>query len=130
MTDYAIDIERLQALLDCTDTPWQVDALTAAIALMRAAEPKDAEAELAHCNAVVNGLKIELKPTWFWASVRDTYLSERAAARAEGYVASTEACELHVELSAANAKIQRLEMKLRVATKNTKHKHLIGKSLL
>lgn len=52
MTDYAIDIERLQALLDCTDTPWQVDALTAAIDLMRAAAPEDAEAEREHCVAI------------------------------------------------------------------------------
>jgi hypothetical protein len=62
-------------------------ALQAAIALMRAAEPKDEAAEREHCQNVVNALCEHSYDYPYAPDVTDKLLRERAAARAEGFKA-------------------------------------------
>ena len=69
-------VEALKSLIDGTGCEDERDsALLAAIALMRAAEPKDEKAEREHCDRVV----LEKNPL----SMTERPMRERAAARAE-----------------------------------------------
>lgn len=112
MTDYAKHIEVLERNINEWSDGERVAATRAAIELMRAAMPKDAEAEREHCLAVAyewaKPLSLDSIP---FELIRPTnlILRERAAARAEGdTVGYTRACltrvaEVEAELSAAQA---------------------------
>lgn len=136
MTDYAKHIEALESLrqpayLD----PRHVEALTAAIELMRAAAPKSPEEERELVQQVT--AEIPLAPDLASRiAIRDQILDLRAAARAEGYARGqtqeavdyvmkdhAEAADMIArtiraerELSAAQAEIERLRAKLDLET--------------
>ncbi len=109
------------------------EAVTAAIELMRAAEPKDSEAEREHCREVVKAFTLGADETFDYpeecremrSNMRHTLMSERAAARAEGYAravaektvfASTAHVQCMNDLSTAKAEI---EWFLQIASERT-----------
>lgn len=111
--------ERMRMNADCATSV--ADACATAIDLMRAAEPKDAEAELRECEDVFNDIGDELPPLpelmtdAQGVACTNLIARTRAAARAEGY---TQAMESHAtyaskylanELAACKAEVERLE---------------------
>lgn len=112
MTYYATHIEGLRRLHDDLTSlyPQHQAHLTAAIELMRAAQPKDAEAEREYCASVartIDGTNDTRRVIW----------AARAVARAEGYEAGKHAADeglqadtnTVLELAAARAEIERLK---------------------
>jgi hypothetical protein len=90
------------------------DALTAAIELMRAAEPRDAEAEREYCQVLANTIDGRSDTMRF---IR----GQRAAARAEGYAqghktlaAEAGVDQLEADLAAAQAEIERLRTQFEI----------------
>lgn len=101
MTDHAKHIEALkEAKRNGRLLPDEHRAVDAAIALMQAAQPKDAEAEREHCTPVAYEQK-----TMKGLLDSEFVEEQRAAARAEGY---TRIDAMQTELAAAKAENEQL----------------------
>jgi DNA repair exonuclease SbcCD ATPase subunit len=125
--DYDKHIAHLEAALPGSSHLSDVhQALTAAIALMKAAAPRSAEQEREHCERFAN----EWLRGGDGPNLEESVAAERAAARAEGDTAGyTRACltrvaEVEIELSAAKAEIETLQNQAAVLKQGLARAHL------
>lgn len=88
---YEKDIREFEQQIECNEGWATHSALKAAVALMRAAEPKDEAAERAECETIAASYVQGTGPV----RLRDVIMHTRAAARAEGHAAGVEDTKQH-----------------------------------